>query len=146
MGRGPALFAEDQRVLQAFAAAAETAYEGRRLSERAQEARDLADVDRQRTALLAAVGHDLRTPLAGVKAGVSSLRQTDVNWTAEQREELLATVEESADRLDAVVTNLLDASRLEAGALSVQARPVAIDEVIGQTLLSLPDAENKVRI
>ena len=99
IGRGPALFAEDKRVLHAFAAAAQTAYEGQRLSERAGEARELAAADRQRTALLAAVGHDLRTPLAGIKASVSTLRQTDVEWSEEQRGELLAAIEESADRL-----------------------------------------------
>ncbi len=146
MGRGPALFAEDQRVLEAFAAAAQTAYEGRQLSERAGEARELAAADRQRTALLAAVGHDLRTPLAGIKASVSTLRQTDVDWTAEQRRELLAAIEESTDRLDTIVANLLDASRLEAGALSVQPVPVALDEVISAALLAVPGAREAVTI
>ena len=75
VGRGPALFAEDQRILEAFAAAAQTAYEGRRLSGEAERGRELETVDRQRTALLAGVGHDLRTPLAGIKAAVSRLRQ-----------------------------------------------------------------------
>lgn len=146
IGRGPALFAEDQRVLQAFAAAAQTAYEGQRLSERAGEARQLAAADRQRTALLAAVGHDLRTPLAGIKASVSTLRQTDVQWSDEERRELLAAIEESADRLDAVVENLLDASRLEAGALSVQPVPVALDEVISAALLAVPGAREAVTV
>jgi K+-sensing histidine kinase KdpD len=146
VGRGPALFAEDRRVLEAFAAAAETAYEGRRLTAQAREARTLATVDRQRTALLAAVGHDLRTPLAGIKAAVSSLRQTDVDWSPHERDELLATIESSADRLDALVSNLLDASRLQAGALAVQARPVALDEVIGTVLLSLPGASERVAV
>ena len=146
VGRGPALFAEDGRVLQAFAAAAETAYEGRRLSEKAREAHTLANVDRQRTALLAAVGHDLRTPLAGIKAGVSSLRQDDVAWSAEERGELLATIEASADRLDSLLSNLLDASRLQAGAVAVQARPVALDEVVGTVLLGLPEASGKVKV
>ena len=81
VGRGPALFAEDQRVLDAFAAAARTAYEGQVLSGEAEQARDAGDVDEQRTSLLAAVGHDLRTPLAGIKAAVSTLRQTDVEWS-----------------------------------------------------------------
>ena len=73
-----------------------------------------------------------------IKAAVSSLRQTDVEWSDEEREELLATIEESADRLDAVVGNLLDASRLQAGALSVQLEPVALDEVVAAALLALP--------
>jgi K+-sensing histidine kinase KdpD len=146
VGRGPELFAEDQRVLRAFAAAAQTAYEARKLSTRAGEARDLAAMDRQRTALLAAVGHDLRTPLAGIKAAVSTLRQTDVEWSVRDRDDLLATIEESADRLDGIVANLLDASRLQAGAFSVHARAVALDEVVGAALLAVADAKEKVRV
>ena len=146
VGRGPALFAEDQRVLGAFAAAAETAYEGRRLSAQAREAESLAVVDRQRTALLAAVGHDLRTPLAGIKAAVSSLRQTDVDWSRDERDELLETIESSADRLDSVVANLLDASRLQAGALAVEPRPVALDEVVAAALLSIPRPTDRVQV
>jgi len=146
IGRGPALFAEDQRVLQAFASAAQTAYQGQRLSRRAGQATELAAADRQRTALLAAVGHDLRTPLAGIKASVSTLRQTDVDWSDAEREELLAGIEESADRLDAIVENLLDASRLEAGALTVQPVSVALDEVIAAALLSVPGASEAVTI
>jgi two-component system, OmpR family, sensor histidine kinase KdpD len=146
VGRGPELFAEDQRVLRAFAAAAQTAYEGRKLSTRARQARELAAMDQQRTALLAAVGHDLRTPLAGIKAAVSSLRQTDVEWSARDRDDLLATIEGSADRLDGIVANLLDASRLEAGAFSVQSRAVALDEVVGAALLSITDAGDRVSV
>jgi two-component system sensor histidine kinase KdpD len=146
MGRGAALFAEDQRVLQAFAAAAQTAFDAQRLSAKAREASDLAAADSQRTALLAAVGHDLRTPLAGIKAAVSTLRQTDVDWSPEETDELLATVEQSGDRLDSIVANLLDASRLQAGALSVQSRPVALDEAIGAAVLAVPGAAERVTI
>jgi two-component system sensor histidine kinase KdpD len=129
--RGPKLFAEDRRVLAAFAEAAATALEGRRLAEQAAAAEA---VDRLRTALLAAVGHDLRTPLAGVKAAVSSLRAEDVTWSPEQTDELLATIEESADRLEGLVANLLDASRLQAGALSVSLAPVLLDEVVARAV------------
>ncbi len=129
--RGPELFAEDRRVLRAFAEAASTALAGRRLVEQASAAEA---VDRLRTALLAAVGHDLRTPLAGVKAAVSSLRQDDVAWTPEETSELLATIEDSADRLQGLVSNLLDASRLQAGALSVAAAPVGLDEVVARAV------------
>jgi two-component system sensor histidine kinase KdpD len=133
-------------MLMAFAAAAETAHEGRRLTEQAKAASNLASVDRQRTALLAAVGHDLRTPLSAIKAGVSSLRQDDVDWSTDERNELLATIEASADRLDALVSNLLDASRLQAGAVAVLARPVALDEVVGTVLLGLPDATDRIEL
>jgi K+-sensing histidine kinase KdpD len=146
VGRGPALFAEDQRVLRAFAGAAQTAYEGRQLSAQANAARALADVDRQRTALLAAVGHDLRTPLAGIKASVSTLRQTDVDWSEQERDELLATIEDSVDRLDGVVRNLLDASRLQAGMLSVQPEPVVLDEVVSSALVAIPGASGHAAV
>jgi two-component system sensor histidine kinase KdpD len=144
LGRGPALFAEDRRVLDAFANAARTAYEGQVLSGEAEQARSLAVVDEQRTSLLAAVGHDLRTPLAGIKAAVSSLRQTDVEWSAEEQGELLGTIEDSVDRLDGVVGNLLDASRLQTGALSVRPQAVALDEVVASALLALPDRASRV--
>jgi K+-sensing histidine kinase KdpD len=146
VGRGPELFAQDQRVLLAFAGAAHTAWSGRQLSEQAREAHGLENVDRQRTALLAAVGHDLRTPLAGIKASVSTLRQTDVAWSDAEREELLAAIEGAADRLEAVVGNLLDASRLQAGVVSAQPEPVAVDEVVGAALQALPDALGQVNI
>jgi K+-sensing histidine kinase KdpD len=136
--RGPRLFAEDRRVLQAFAEAAATALQGRRLAEQAQAAER---VDRQRTALLAAVGHDLRTPLAGVKLAVSSLRQNDVAWTPEETSELLETIEDSADRLQGLVSNLLDASRLQAGALTVQPAKVGLDEVVARALVGTAGRE-----
>lgn len=101
----------------------------------AAHASSLAEIDRTRTALLAAVGHDLRTPLAGIKAAVSSLRQPDLDLPAAARGELLATVEESADRLDALIDNLLSMSRLQAGALVLQPRPVPLDAVVAQALL-----------
>jgi two-component system, OmpR family, sensor histidine kinase KdpD len=146
VGRGPAMFAEDQRVLHAFAAAAQTAYEGRRLTRQAEEGRTLATVDRQRTALLAAVGHDLRTPLASIKASVSTLRQADIDLTPEERAELLATIEDAGDRLDTVVGNLLDASRLQTGELSARPVPVALDEVVSAAILAIPDAATRVRV
>jgi K+-sensing histidine kinase KdpD len=146
VGRGPALFAEDQRVLLAFAGAAEAAYENRELTEQVRQARGVAAADRQRTALLGAVGHDLRTPLTGIKASVSTLRQTDVAWSDAERDELLATIEDAADRLEAIVANLLDASRLQAGALSVQPQPVALDELISAAILAVPDAAAHVRV
>ena len=95
------------------------------LAGEASRARELAEVDRLRSALLAAVGHDLRTPLAGIKAAVTTLRQPDVHLDDADRDELLATIEGSADRLADLIANLLDLSRLQAGALSLDSQPVA---------------------
>src|SRR5256885_322129 len=106
----------------------------RQRAPRAAGAGQLAEVDRLRTAILAAVGHDLRTPLASIKAAASSLRAPDVEFSPEDRAELLATVDESADRLDDLVENLLAMSRLQAGVLSVQARPVAPDEGVARAV------------
>jgi two-component system sensor histidine kinase KdpD len=135
---GPELFGEDRRLLGRLAAAAARTLEAQRLAEQAGRAAQLAEVDRLRTAILAAVGHDLRTPLASIKAAASSLRAGDVAFSDADREELLETVEESTDRLDDLVENLLAMSRLQAGVLSVQARPVALDEVVARALLHAP--------
>jgi len=138
VAEGRDLFAEDRRLLTRLAAASARAWEGQQLAGEAAQSRQLAEVDRLRAALLAAVGHDLRTPLAGIKAAVSSLRQGDVTWSGAEKAEFLATIEESADRLDQLIANLLAMSRLQAGALSVDARPVPVDEVVAQALLGLP--------
>jgi two-component system, OmpR family, sensor histidine kinase KdpD len=117
------------RVLDGFAAQAAAALDRERLRIQAAQAEALAEGNRMRTALLAAVSHDLRTPLASVKAAVSTLRQTDVSWSAQDRAELLATAEDGADRLAALIGNLLDMSRVHAGALQPFLRPTALDEV-----------------
>ncbi len=111
-----------------------------RLRTQAAQAEALAEGNRMRTALLAAVSHDLRTPLASIKASVSTLRQTDVQWTANDEAALLATIEASADRLDALIGNLLDMSRLTTGSLQPFLRPTAIDEVAPMALRGLDGA------
>ncbi len=132
--RGRTLAAEDQRVLAAFATQVAVAYEQRRLAEAAEAAVPLAETDRMRTALLNAVSHDLRTPIASAKAAVSSLRSDDISWSEADRQELLANADGALDRLTALVTNLLDLSRLQAGVLSVALRPVGLDDVLGRAL------------
>jgi two-component system sensor histidine kinase KdpD len=128
--RGRTLSAADQRVLEAFAAQTALALRQHRLAEEAEQARPLAEADRMRTALLTAVGHDLRSPLASAKAAVESLRTEEVIWTDDERGELLATADESLDRLERLVANLLDMSRLQAGLVDVAARRVAVEEAI----------------
>ncbi|WP_214110628.1 DUF4118 domain-containing protein [Acrocarpospora catenulata] len=136
---GGPLDAADQRVLEAFAAETAVALRQRRLEQEAERARPLAEADRMRTALLAAVSHDLRAPLAAARAAVESLSATDVEWSPEDREELLATAGESLAKLDRLVANLLDMSRLQAGVLGVALRPVAVDEVLPRAIDDLPD-------
>ncbi len=131
---GRPLFADDQRLLGAFAAQAAGLLEHRRLQEAAAAAVPLAEADKMRTALLAAVGHDLRTPLATAKAVVTSLMGRDVDWSAGDRRDLLETADSALDRLSGLVDNLLDLSRLHAGALALLAAPTALDEVVARAL------------
>jgi signal transduction histidine kinase len=125
------------RLLDGLAAQAAAALDRDRLRTQAAQAEALAEGNRMRTALLAAVSHDLRTPLASIKASVSTLRQTDVEWTEADEAALLATIEASADRLDALIGNLLDMSRLTTGSLQPFLRPTAIDEVAPMALRGL---------
>jgi two-component system sensor histidine kinase KdpD len=128
-------------LLAGYTAQAVAALDRARLRTQAAQAEALAEGDRMRTALLRAVSHDLRTPLASIKASVSSLRQTDVHWSAEDEAELLANIEQNADRLDALVGNLLDMGRLQAGSLEPFLRATAVDEVAPVALRGLDDAD-----
>jgi len=125
------------RLLDGLTAQLAAALDRDRLRTQAAQAEALAEGNRMRTALLAAVSHDLRTPLASIKASVSTLRQTDVEWTPDDEAALLATIEGSADRLDALIGNLLDMSRLTTGSLQPFLRPTSIDEVAPMALRGL---------
>ncbi len=128
-------------LLAGYTAQAVAALDRARLRTQAAQAEALAEGNRMRTALLAAVSHDLRTPLASIKASVSSLRQTDVRWSPEDEADLLATIEQNADRLDALVGNLLDMSRLQTGSLAPFLRATAVDEVAPVALRGLDGAD-----
>ncbi|MFJ6662126.1 ATP-binding protein [Streptomyces sp. NPDC091377] len=136
--RGGTLSSSDRRVLAAFAAHVGSAVERARLAEAAAEVEPVKAADRMRTALLRAVGHDLRTPLAAGWAAVTSLRSREVQWSAEDRDELLATADASMARLSRLVENLLDLSRLEAGVLKLKLRPTALEEVLPAALVDTP--------
>ncbi|HTY70937.1 MAG TPA: DUF4118 domain-containing protein [Actinomycetes bacterium] len=129
---GGPLDAGDQRVVTAYAARVGAILERTRLADEAAEAQRLAAGNAVRTALLAAVSHDLRTPLAGIKAAVSSLRMTDVSYSPEDEAELLETIEVSADRLDALLSNLLDMSRLQTGAVHPRTEETAADDLVAR--------------
>jgi two-component system, OmpR family, sensor histidine kinase KdpD len=127
---GGSLSGEDERVLNAFAAQVAAAAEGERLQAEALRAADLAAANTLRASLLQAVSHDLRTPLASIKASISSLRQRDVDWSPAAIDEFQATIEEETDRLTHIIGNLLDMTRLQAGALHFAVRPAGIEEIV----------------
>ncbi|GAA1953758.1 sensor histidine kinase [Kitasatospora viridis] len=142
---GRRLPADQQRVLAAFSAHVATALEHDRLAAVAAEVEPIKAADKMRTALLAAVSHDLRTPLAAALASVGSLRSPDVEFSPEDVAELLATADESLLKLTRLVDNLLDMSRLQAGALTLHLAPVHLDEVLPRALDSLLDPDAPVQ-
>lgn len=127
----------DRRLLAVIVTQLDAALEHRDLAATASELAPIAEADRVRSALLASVGHDLRRPLAAATAAVTSLRSTDVSWSAADRDALLETAEESLDSLANLVTNLLDVSRLQAGVLAVSLAPTDLDDLILPTLEEL---------
>lgn len=143
--RGRALPAADRTVLEAAAGQALITLRQQRSATEAAEATRRAETIQLRTALLSAVGHDLRTPLTSIKAAISSLRAQDISLSTSDEEELLAAAEESADRLTALVDNLLDSSRLATGAVNPQLRPVGYDEIVARALSGL-DGHERVSV
>ncbi|WBP85177.1 sensor histidine kinase [Kitasatospora cathayae] len=142
---GRRLPAADQRVLTAFAAHVGAALERDRLAVVAAEVEPIKAADRMRTALLAAVSHDLRTPLAAARASVGSLRSPDVEFSPEDQAELLATADESLVKLTRLVDNLLDMSRLQAGALTLHLAPISLEEMLVHAVDSLSDPQAPVQ-
>jgi len=140
VARGRTLPASDRRLLEAVAGQALIALRNRQIADQAAEARRRADAVELRSALLSAVGHDLRTPLTSIKAAAGSLRDGDIRLSGEDRSELAATIEESADRLTGLVSNLLDSSRIATGAVAPDLRPVGYDEVAVLALRGLDGA------
>ena len=127
-GRSPS--ADEQRILRVVASQLSVALNTRRLAERAADASTLAQVDEVRTAMLRSVSHDLRSPLASIKALVSGLLEPDVEWDRQQINDQLTIVEAEADRLNRLVGNLLDASRLQSGELATNVRPTPLVETV----------------
>ncbi len=135
--RGAELAPSDRRILGAFLSQLQSAVQRRELAAEAETMRPVAEADRLRTALLAAVGHDLRRPLAAATAAITALRSHDVSLSPHDEEELLAAAQESLEALADLVTKLLDASRLQAGVLGVSLETVSIDDVVGGALEEL---------
>ncbi|HWT48132.1 MAG TPA: sensor histidine kinase KdpD [Mycobacterium sp.] len=134
---GKKLSTRDRRVLSAVAKQAAGLIRQRELAEEAGRTQAIVQADELRRSLLSAVSHDLRTPLAAAKVAVSSLRAEDVAFSPEDTAELLATIEESIDQLTALVGNLLDSSRLAAGAVRPDLRRVYVEETVQRALVSI---------
>lgn len=132
-----AFHAEDERLLTTFVDQAALALERTRLSQEAAQAAVLARSDELKSALLAAVSHDLRTPLASIKAASTSLLDESVSWEQEARRELLSAIDEETDRLTLMVSNLLDLSRIEGGALRPRKDWYDPDELVNDVMQRL---------
>ncbi|MET8001661.1 DUF4118 domain-containing protein [Nonomuraea glycinis] len=142
--RGRPSAAADRRVLEAFATEAAVALRHERLAREAERARPLAAADRMRTALLAAVSHDLRTPLASAKAAVDSLADPGIAWSGQDRAELLGAARQSLAKLERLVVNLLDMSRLQAGVLGVDLQPTSLADVLPGAVDDLDRSRDRV--
>jgi len=146
--RGRVLDAADRHVLSAFTAQATAALERKRLAESAADAAALQAADKMRTALLAAVSHDLRAPLSAARAAVSTLADPELALAPSDHTELLEIADQSLTRLTRLVEDLLDMSRLQAGALSPRLTPIDVRDVLAPALESLPDggADDRVHV
>jgi two-component system sensor histidine kinase KdpD len=129
-GDRPSLTAPESRVLRALCDQLALVLERDRLLRRATEAEVLRQTDAVRRGMLATVSHDLRSPLAAIKASVTDLLDPDVEREEAERDAVLATIDAETDRLDSLVANLLDMSRIEAGALQARPEPLDLIEVV----------------
>ncbi|MFD5331684.1 DUF4118 domain-containing protein [Cellulosimicrobium cellulans] len=127
---GRPLPAGDRQVLEAFGAQAGIVLEYRRLREEAARAAVLAEADATRTALLAAVSHDLRTPLAAIRAAVDGLRSPEAVLEPQDRTALVETAASETERLEQLIDNLLDLSRLQTGSVAPVLRDVSLEEIV----------------
>jgi len=143
---GRILPASDRRLLAAFGVHLAAQLERQQLVASRREMMRLAESNTMRTSILRAVSHDLRTPLAGIKLAVGGLRQSGVPYTPQEEQELLATIEECSDRLDLLVGNLLDMSRITSDSVSPQLRPLRWYEVIPGALHGVPPGRVRVEL
>jgi two-component system sensor histidine kinase KdpD len=144
--RGRYLRAEHRELIGPFATQITLAIQGRRLQAEAATASSLVKANELRTALLAAVSHDLRTPLASIRAAATALLSEEIQWEPSATKEVLRTIDDEADRLNTLVGNLLDMSRLQTGTFTIHTRLVGVDEVVGAALLSLHSPPERIEV
>lgn len=132
--KGRPLTASEQRVLDAYTGRLVGLMTQTQLHETKVQAQQLEAANAVRTALLTAVSHDLRTPLATIKTAVSGLLLDDIELPKETQDELLHTIESSSDRLDRIVADLLDMSRIQTNSLTVNEVAVAPADLVARTV------------
>jgi two-component system sensor histidine kinase KdpD len=143
---GDPLPVEQHRLVSALLSYLEAVVAIHHLQSQASVAEELSQSNDLRTALLAAVSHDLRTPLSSIKALATGLLEPDVKWSVEDTREFLVTIDAETDRLNKLVDNLLDMSRLQTGALHLSVRPVGLDEIVPAALASLSRQSHPVTV
>jgi len=145
-GDGRALTSSDSRILEALASQLDLIWSSEILAAQADAAKEISEADRMRTALLNAVSHDLRGPLASALASVASLRNEELAWSAQDRRELLGTASSSLERLKGLIENLLDMSRLQAGSLAVHLQEVSVYDVLPTALKSIAATSDSIEL
>ena len=142
----PPIKSPEDRLLRTFASQGALALERARLAQAETRARILEESDHLKSALLSSVSHELRTPLATIKASVTSLRSDEYLWDTEARQELLAGMEEETDHLNQLVGNLLDMSRIDAGALKPQRKWNVLAEIVSGVVSRMQPEAQRHRI
>jgi two-component system, OmpR family, sensor histidine kinase KdpD len=137
---------DERRALDAYLAELAGSIHIEELEAEASEVGEVAHASELRLAILSAVSHDLRTPLAGIKASVTSLLDDEIDWSRADRDAFLATIDEETDRLNGLVGNLLDMSRLQTGALQVETSAIGLDEIVPAALRSIGSRAEAVEV
>ncbi len=135
--RGPVLSRHEHDLLLTFANHIALTVERARLRDQAVRTELLDEIDRLQKTLMGAVSHDLRTPLATIKISASTLRNPGADIGGDERQELLALIDDQVDRLNRLVTNLLDMSRVQSGALEVRREPIAVVDLVAEAARGL---------
>jgi two-component system, OmpR family, sensor histidine kinase KdpD len=135
-----------RRLLPALASLLGVAIDRERLADEALEAETLRRSDAVKTAVLRSVSHDLRSPLMAILTSASALARSDLDLDQDDQRELVATILNEADRLDRVISNLLDLSRLEAGAAEPQPEVWPVDELVAQAIGQLGEAGGRIEV
>src|SRR5580658_1439356 len=144
--KGHLLSRHDRELLLTFANHIALTVERAQLREQALRTELLEEIDRLQKTLMGAVSHDLRTPLATIKISASTLSNPGADLGADERRELLGLIEDQVDRLNRLVTNLLDMSRVQSGALELRRAPVAVDDIVAEAVRGLGLAGRAERV